>query len=112
MSVFEKIAAQQGKERSAVWLLGEQLKDLLRCEPEHREMVERDLELPAMSLAECEKKIKAYADQHRTGNFACVTPAEAEEIIRSFYGLPPQTAPVRETNSRRSGKRLDLKDFL
>ena len=41
-----------------------------------------------MSLAECEKKIKAFADAHKTGNFSCVVPAEAERIIREFYGLP------------------------
>ena len=92
MTVFEKIAAQQGKERTAVWMLGEQLKDICRHEPKSAELVMQDLDNPEMSLANCEKKIKAFADKHRTGNFACVIPAEAERIIREFYGLPKHGA--------------------
>ena len=82
------IEAQQPKQRTAVWMVGEQLNDMLRAEPELAEIVEQDLAVKAMSLAECEKKIKAYADKHKTGNFACVIPSEAERIIREFYGLP------------------------
>lgn len=84
---LEKIAAQQPKERTAVWMVGEQLKDLLRAEPHLAGLVVQDLEREGMSLAECEKKIKAYADKHKTGSFACVIPSEAERIIREFYGL-------------------------
>lgn len=84
---FEKITAQQPKERTAVWMVGEQLKDMLRAEPHLAELVARDLEIEAMSLSECEKKIKAYADKHKTGSFSCVLPTEAENIIREFYGL-------------------------
>ena len=50
--------------------------------------MEQDLEARELSLTACERKIKAHADRHKTGNFACVTPLEAEEIIREFYGLP------------------------
>lgn len=110
MSVFEKITAQQPKERSAVWMVGEQLKDILRSEPWNQEIVERDLDIPNMSLSECEKKIKQYADKHREGNSSCVTPAAAEEIIRSFYGLRAE-APTAPAAAPR-GKLLDLKDFL
>ena len=63
-----------------------------------------------MSLSECEKKIKQYADKHREGNSSCVTPAAAEEIIRSFYGLRAE-APTAPAAAPR-GKLLDLKDFL
>lgn len=31
--VLDKISAQQPKERSAVWMVGEQLKDMVRAEP-------------------------------------------------------------------------------
>ena len=34
MSVFDMIRAQQGKERTAVWMVGEQLMDILRREAE------------------------------------------------------------------------------
>lgn len=87
-SALDKITAQQPKERTAVWMVGEQLKDMLRAEPHLAELVEQDLDVKEMALAECEKKLKAFADGHKTRNFSCVTPVEAERIIREFYGLP------------------------
>ena len=89
MSVFEKIAKLQQKEkgRTAPWMVGEQLKDMVRREPEIAEILERDLDIESMSLREAEKKIREYASNHRTGNFACVTPVESERILREFYGL-------------------------
>lgn len=82
-----KITAQQGAESTPVWMVGEQLKDICRSEPHSAELVAQDLNVAEMSLVNCEKKIKAYADKHRKGNFACVVPAVAERIIREFYGL-------------------------
>ena len=87
MTAFEKITAQQGEENTPVWMVGEQLKDIIQDCPGWQEIVAQDMENQAMSLAECEKKIKAYADKHRKGNFACVVPSVAEKIIRDFYGL-------------------------
>lgn len=87
MDVFEKIRSQQPKERTAVWMVGEQLADIIRHDLAAQEIVSRDLDTAGMSLADCEKKIKAYADKHKTGNFACVVPSEAERIIREFYGI-------------------------
>ena len=110
-AAIEAITAQQPKEETAVWMVGEQLKDMLRQEPHMAEIVLRDLEVPEMSLEHCEKKIKAWADQHKVGNFACVTPIRAEKIIREFYGLPERgTEPTarRETSS----KFIDLTDFF
>lgn len=91
-AVLDKITAQQPKERTPVWMVGEQLKNMLRAEPHLAELVGQDLDVKEMSVAECEKKIKAYADAHKTGNFACVIPSEAERIIREFYGLPARGA--------------------
>lgn len=90
MNVFEMIEAQQkGKENTAPWMVGEQLKDICHAEPESAEIVAKDLEVAAMSIVECEKKIKAWADkQARKGNCVCVPPNVAEKIIREFYGLP------------------------
>ena len=108
MSAFDLIRAQQGQERTAVWMVGEQLMDILRREPELQEIAEQDLQREGMTLADCEKKIKAYADKHKTGNFACVSGAEAEDIIREFYGLHHSAAaPARER-----GIVVDLADFL
>ena len=101
-----KITAQQGKERTAVWMVGEQLKDMCRADPKCAELVEQDLENPEMCLANCEKKIKAFADKNRTGRFACVTPAESDRIIREFYGLP------KPGEKKEAGSVIDLADFL
>lgn len=106
MSAIEKLKAQQVEvtERSAPWMVAEQLIDLCRREPDSAQLIAQDLDNPEMSIVEAEKRIKAYADEHKTGNFACVTPAEAEEILRKFYGLPESGA------SGMIG--LDLADFL
>lgn len=112
-----KIEAQQAKvkPRSPQWMVGEQLKDICRQEPRSAELIAQDLENEAMSITEAEKKIKAYADGHKTGNFSCVIPAEADRILREFYGLPgmvdsfespmpPPSSPVQ--------KLVDLADYL
>ncbi len=112
-SAIEAITVQQPKVENAVWMVGEQMKDMLRKEPYLAEIVLRDLEVPEMSLEHCEKKIKAWADQHKVGNFACVTPIRAEKIIREFYGLPERDVdPTASPEDRRSSKFIDLTDFF
>ena len=109
------IEAQQAKveDRSPQWLVGEQLKDVCRMEPHSAELIAQDLENEAMSIVEAEKKIKAFADGHKTGNFSCVTPLEADRILREFYSLPaagePATAPAPGENV---DKVLHLEDFF
>lgn len=99
--VIEKITAQQaGKEGTAVWAVGEQLKDICRCTPKAAELVLQDLENKSMSISECEKKIKAYADELHTkskGNSVGVSFYKADEIIREFYGLPDISEEVQES---------------
>lgn len=117
MSAIEKIESQQKKlkEGSAPWVCGEQLKEIC-SDPACAEIVEKDLDVKEMSIEQCEKKIKAYADAHKTGNFAFVSPMKAEEIIREFYGLPEHgthTAPKPEPETEtQSGDILSLEDFL
>ena len=117
-AAVERLREQQAgvAERSAPWMVAEQRMDICRAEPESAELILQDLEVEAMSIVEAEKKIKAYADGHKTGSFACVAPAEAEDILRKFYGLrargedvEPQVTP---TEPARPGKILDLMDFL
>ena len=118
MTVYEMIEAQQkGKENTAPWMVGEQLKDILRHEPHLAELVEQDLEQEALSLANCEKRIKAYADKHKTGNFACVIPSEAERIIREFYGLVRESSveaaePQKPEQGHTGSGMVNLADFL
>ena len=69
-----------------------------------------------MALVEAEKKIAERARQNRQGHCGCVTPWEAEEILRDFYGLGGgvEELPAEEEDQRpaREGKILDLADFL
>ena len=96
--------------RSPQWMVAEQLKDICRHESHCAELIAQDRHNPAMSITEAEKKIKAFADGHKTGGFACVTPVEADRILREFYGLPSQEA---EPESPVAGAQvLDLADFL
>ena len=107
---IELLREQQKKvpERSAQWMVAEQLMDICQREPASAEILAQDLENESMSITEAEKKIKAFADKHKTGSFSCVTPTEAENILREFYGLPkPGEAPAVG-----GGVSLDLSDFL
>ncbi len=70
--LIEKIRTQQGKERGPVWMVGEQLIDICSHEPGCVEILAQDLENDALSITNAEKKLKKYADEHKTGNFACV----------------------------------------
>ena len=93
------LEAQQAKVKphSPQWMVGEQLKDICRREPASAELIAQDLDDPAMSIVEAEKKIKARADKNKQGNFACVTPAEAEEearILLEWIQGYPVTYPV------------------
>lgn len=107
---------QNGIENTAPWMVGEQLKDICRREPENAELIAHDLAVPEMSLVSAEKKIKAWADsQRKKGNSFCVPPNVAEDILRKFYGLKEPVAvhmaPV-VPDAPKAGLVLDLADFL
>lgn len=111
------IAAQQPKERSAIWMVGEQLKDMVRAEPGLAPLLLADLAGKGMGLADAEQQIAAAAKKNKVGNCGVVTPAEAEDILRSFYGLPPRGAaqepePERDEAKFAPPETLDLSDFL
>lgn len=102
------IEAQQPKGKSAVWMVGEQLKDMVRAEPGIAALLSADLKGKGMTLADAEKKIAERAEQNKVGNCGVVTPAEAEEILRSFYGLLPWAAAQRDkqTNTKKRKRRI------
>ena len=106
---LEKLRAQQGQvERySAPWMVAEQLMDLCRREPAHGELIAQDLDNPEMGIVMAAAQLQAYADAHHgKAKTYCITPAQAEEILRQFYGLPaPGTEPA-------AGVVLDLADFF
>ena len=96
--------------RSAPWMVAEQLMDLCRREPESAAILAADLENKGMGIEDAEKNIRAFADQHKTGNFACVTPIEAENILREFYGLP-KPGELKE-EAPQQGVTLKFSDFF
>ena len=115
---INKIATQQtGLEGTAPFMVGEQLKDICKSDARVAELILQDLDIPEMSITEAEKKIKAYADKHKTGNFSCVTPLVADGFLREFYGLHKPTAGAAElgvavSDTTTQGKIIDLADFL
>lgn len=108
---IRKLREQQHKvkERSAPWMVAEQLMDLCRREPASAELIAQDLDNPEMGIVQAEKKIKAFADAHKTGDFSGVTGIEAEDILRKFYGLAD---PRRGKPSGGGAVSVDLADFL
>ena len=98
MTVFEMIEAQQkGLEDTTVYMVGQQLKDICRSDPACAAIVAEDLQNKEMSIASCEKKIKAYADEIKAKKkvkAVGVSPEAAERIIRQFYGLPEGGATI------------------
>ena len=122
--VMEQISAQQKplKEGSAAWCVGEQLKDIVQTTPGAAELVSQDLEASSMGIVDCEKKIAAFAKAHINGNCGFCGPADADRIIREFYGIPAgeiteestpaeQITPSTEKQSSRR-QRKSLADFM
>lgn len=110
-TVIKQIEEQQvGKENTAPYYVGEQLKDIIRNNPQAAEIVGQDLKIKEMSIVECEKKIKAYADKHKKNNFACVTPQQAEKIICEFYGInqPKSTEQQQQPTTEKIVSIADL----
>lgn len=121
MNVYDKIDDQRkDKKYTDVWMVGQQLTDILHADPSLEEIVDKDLDVPEMSLTHCAKKIKARADEiHGSvkGRCVCVPPDEAEAIIRKFYGLPeistaPAVQPAPVAPAADDEDILDLSDFL
>lgn len=107
---FNIITEQQKshKEYTPQWMVGEQLKDICTREPDKAELIAQDLTVPEMSLVHAEKKIKAWADKHKSGGGACVPPNIAEGILREFYGLGKPGERVSTSGS----VSLSLEDYL
>lgn len=107
-SAIDAIRAQQPKLRNDIWMVGEQLIDMLTDEPQWADMVEHDLKNKGQRLEDLAAQIRERAKKNKIGSFSCVTPKEAEEIIRKTYGIPargeqpkPKMAPV-----------INLEDFF
>lgn len=120
--VIHAIEEQQPKQKDAVWCVGEQLKDLLRAEPQYAEMVLQDLRNKEQSLAAVEQKIADQAKKNQRNRVGFVSPMEAEEIIRKVYGIPARgsapeapaqpVTPAAPAEPARKGKIMDLGAFF
>lgn len=90
--VRAEIKAQMEKvdEYSPAYTVGLQLMDILEELPEAAaEVVLADLRGKGMTIADCEKKIKAKADEihKKRGGNVSIGPHVADKIIREFYGI-------------------------
>ena len=108
-NAISKIEAQQkGKENTAVWMVGEQLKDICRESAHNADIISTDLDNPEMSLEKCERKIEEYARNHKKGGCGCCPPNVADDIIRKFYCV----AATAEAPAKPTSAVLDLSDFF
>lgn len=108
VNAIAAIAKQQPKQRNDVWMIAEQLKDLLKAEPQWAEMVKRDLENKGQTLEDVAKLIRERAQKNKVGNCGIVTPMEADEIIRKVYGIPERGAAPEPP----AENVIDLEDFF
>ncbi len=124
MSKYDELAKliegqQAGKENTAVFMVGEQLKDIGSESEVNAGLLLQDLKLPEMNLEKAEAQIKAYSDKNKGDKKCfCVSPKVADGILREFYGLASAAdgATVRVAAStveeNAGGGFLDLNDFL
>lgn len=61
-AALDKLREQQSgvREHTAPWMVAQQLMDICRHDPASAELILQDLDRPAMSIVEAEKKVKAY----------------------------------------------------
>lgn len=102
---------QKGHENEPRFMIGEQLKEIADREPLSEKLLERDLEIPEMSLEAAEKHFQEYADKnHKGAKTFCITPIVAERILRDFYGLPQKEESV--SSGSESSAFVDLSSFF
>lgn len=119
MEAIEEIKRLQiGKENRPEWMIGQQLIDMIKADERIAPIIGEDLQNPGMSLEKCAEAMKKRADEIHSktkGNCVCITPAEAEKVIRKFYGLPDPDETVKLAPPEEAGVFSDvisLEDFL
>ena len=104
---------QKGKEGTAVFYVGEQLKDMAKRSEVTAELLLTDLKNPDMDITAAEKQLKAYADKNHGKNQSfCISPYAAEKIFREFYGLSQDEETEEKSERRQEEQMIDLGDFL
>lgn len=103
---------QKGHENEPLYMVGEQLKDIAERESASAEILEKDLSVGGMGLADAAAALKDYADKnHGKAKCFCITPIVAEGILRKFYGLPEASIKEEQIPEPES-TRIDLASFL
>ena len=105
--VTELVRKQQDGRRGPVWMCGEQLLEMIGQDEAAAKLVLDDLQHGGLSLAECEKKIRGFAQKN--GN--CCTGPEAEKIIRDYFGLPERGTAQKPALEPAAGV-ISLEDFF
>ena len=98
MTELHKQMGQYGKE-TLEYCVGQKLLELC-ADSNAAELVEKDLTVKGMSLADCAKKLQSYARNHQKGNCFCMTDETAEKLICEFYGIERSSQPVCETEQK------------
>lgn len=103
---IRKIEHQQaGKEGTPAYMIGEQLKDIIRDNPAAEDIIGADLDIAEMNLDAAAAMLKKYADGHRKGAACfCITPDVAEKLLYGFYKIPEK--------SEAASNFIDLASFL
>lgn len=104
--IINKIEIQQrGKENTPAFMIGEQLKDIIRENPDAAEIIGADLDISEMNLDAAAAVFKQYSDKHRAGKSCfCITPDIADKLLHDFYKIPEKSEPASDF--------IDLASFL
>lgn len=105
--VTELVRKQQGGKRGPVWMCGEQLLEMIGQDTATAKLVLDDMQHGGLSLTDCEKKIKAFAQK----NWNVCTGPEAEKIIRDYFGLP-ERGPAKKPALEPAAEEISLEDFF
>ena len=110
------ITEQQKKVKdSPAFYVGEQLKDIAKDNGFITDLLINDLTKDGMSIVDAEKQIKKYADgKKKNQSCVCVTPSEADDVLRKFYGLPAkeEVEGKKTIDSSADDSFIDLNEFL
>ncbi|MCQ4637691.1 hypothetical protein NE619_13235 [Anaerovorax odorimutans] len=79
-------------------LFGQQVIDIIESTNDFGQVLQEDKTLKA-----CKKTMDDYAWEHKKGNRSCVAPKQAEDIIKTYYG-------INKTKESRSV--IDIMDLL
>ena len=101
---------QKGHENDAIYMIGEQLKEIASRSPLYAEILAQDLEIEGMGLRDAAKKFEEYANKnHGKLKCFCITPIMAEKLLFEMYSLPAvEAVPVQEAPTAF----IDLNAFL